>query len=93
MKATYVGHRYGTWEMDGKEGRYTDIYLVRKFPLAEREGSVGDKAVAERVKYDMRPELEKLKPGSLVDVEYDSVGRAGKERVELVGIEPWGGEK
>jgi len=77
MKATYVGHRYAQWEMEGRKGEYTDVYLVRRFPSDEKEGAVGDKAVCERVKHDMRKDLEGLTPGSPVEIDYDS-GRTGK---------------
>jgi len=77
MKATYVGHRHATWEMEGRKGEYTDVYLVRRFPSDEREGAVGDKAVCERVKSDIRQLLSGIVPGSQVEIDYDS-GKSGK---------------
>jgi len=62
--------------MEGKTGVYTDVYLVKPFSLDEADG-VGDKAICEHIKADIRKVLEPFAPGSVVEVVYDS-GRKGK---------------
>ena len=93
MKATYVGHRYNKWEMDGKQGEYTDIYLVLPFGMDEKSGAVGDKAVCEHFTEDLRVVVEGFVPGSPVEAEYSS-GRKGK--AVLSSLSAWvdpGGKK
>jgi hypothetical protein len=86
MKATFVGYRYKKWEADGKQGEYTDIYLVLPFGMAERDGAVGDKAVEEHFTQDLRSLVQDFVPGSPVDAEYGS-GRKGK--AELLSLSVW----
>jgi len=76
MKATYVGSQYNEWEMEGRSGVYTDVFLVKPFRLDERN-TVGDKAVAERVRSDIRKTLADFTPGQPVEISYD-VGPGGK---------------
>ena len=52
-----MGHQYNEWEMEGRKGVYTDVFLVKAFRLDER-GCVGDKAVAERVRSDIRKKFK-----------------------------------
>ena len=76
MRATYVGSQYNEWEMEGRKGVYTDVFLVKSFRLDERN-AVGDKAVAERVRSDIREHLKNFAPGELVEIAYD-VGPGNK---------------
>jgi len=76
MKATYVGSQYNEWEMEGRKGVYTDVFLVKSFRLDERN-TVGDKAVSERVRSDIRKHLKDFAPGQQVEIAYD-VGPGGK---------------
>jgi len=80
-----VGHRFNSFKGDdGNQVTYTDVYLVKDFPLDE-SGGVGQKAVGERVRADLREKLAQFVPGELVEVTYDS-GRNNK--AVLGSIEP-----
>jgi len=76
MLATYVGSQYNEWEMEGRKGVYTDVFLVKPFRMEERE-YVGQKAVVERVRSDIRKKLKDFVPGQQVEIGYDS-GPGGK---------------
>jgi hypothetical protein len=70
--------------MEGRSGVYTDIFLVKPFRLGE-QNTMGDKAVAERVRSDQRKKLKDFAPGQQVEIAYD-VGPGGK--AVLASIEP-----
>ena len=84
MQATYVGHYYYEWEMEGRKGETTQIHLVMPFSLSEA-GAVGDKVVVEKVGSDLRPRLLEFTPGEPVEIEY-GVGRGGK--AAMISIDP-----
>lgn len=86
MTATYVGCKYMAWEIDGKKGTFTDVYVVKPFHRSE-ENVVGDKAVAERVRgVDLRKELKDIAPGSPVNLVYDSGPNGKALLVEIVPV-------
>jgi hypothetical protein len=70
MQATYVGSQYNEWEMEGRKGVYTDVFLVKNFRSDERNCE-GQKAVKERVRSDIRKKLKDIVPGQLVEISYD----------------------
>ena len=76
MQATYVGHLYKKWEMEGKSGEYTEVYYVKDFALGEPDG-VGQIADKLKVAVDLRPKLEGFVPGVVMTVELD-VDRKGR---------------
>ena len=82
MRATYVGNQYVEWALTDKEtgerrsGVYTDVFLVKDFRLEEKNHE-GQKAVAERVRSDIRKVLKDIPVGGLVEIGYD-VGPGGK---------------
>ena len=82
-RATYLGSQYTKWSVDGQEGEFTEAYFVKDF-LQHEKDHVGQRAVVEKVRWDMREILKNFQPGQPVNIVYDS-DKKGKS--VLVGIE------
>ena len=71
IQAVYVGNRFVEWEMEGRKGVYTEVYLIKKFPMGTQNAS-GNRVVVEKVRADLRKDFEAFVSGQVVQVEYDS---------------------
>ena len=83
MEATYIGSKYMKWEIDGKSGEFTEIFLVKPFRMDEKD-YVGERVAIEKVRTDLRDKLKAFAPGCTVKLSYDS---DAKNRAILVGID------